>query len=147
MPNDEIEQDRMDMQHHALKTTLGQLYFAPIEKPSKILDVGTGSGIWTIEVADLHPQAEVFGVDLSPIQPSWVPPNVKFEVDDVEETWTWPDDHFDLIFSRLLISGSIQNLDKYIQQSFQWVTILEAPMAGILTPLQTSGPRWLLRVS
>ncbi|KXH32759.1 methyltransferase domain-containing protein [Colletotrichum simmondsii] len=31
--------------------------------------------------------AEIHGLDLSPIQPVWVPPNVKFLVDDVEDTW------------------------------------------------------------
>ncbi|UQC81420.1 methyltransferase domain-containing protein [Colletotrichum lupini] len=36
------------------------------------------------EMGDFFPNAEVTGIDLSPIQPSWVPPNVKFEVDDVE---------------------------------------------------------------
>lgn len=29
------------------------------------------------DFADEHPQAEVIGTDISPIQPSWVPPNVK----------------------------------------------------------------------
>ncbi|KAI3528301.1 methyltransferase [Colletotrichum filicis] len=36
------------------------------------------------EMGDFFPNAEVTGIDLSPIQPSWVPPNVKVEVDDVE---------------------------------------------------------------
>lgn len=38
-------------------------------------------------MGDLFPSAEVTGLDLSPIQPVWVPPNVKFLVDDVEDTW------------------------------------------------------------
>lgn len=121
MPEDEIEQERMDMQHHAIFTTLGRHFFSPIEKPAMILDLGCGTGIWAIQVADEHPDAEVFGVDLSPMQPSWVPPNVKFEIDDVEDTWTWPENHFDLIFSRLMISGSIQNLPTYTQQIFRFV--------------------------
>lgn len=29
------------------------------------------------DFADMHPDAEVIGTDVSPIQPSWVPPNVK----------------------------------------------------------------------
>lgn len=33
----------------------------------------------------------------SPIQPSWIPPNCKFEVDDAETDWTYPSDSFDLI--------------------------------------------------
>ncbi|KAJ9613241.1 hypothetical protein H2200_003183 [Cladophialophora chaetospira] len=119
MPEDEIEQDRMDLQHHAIITTLGRHFFSPIQTPARILDLGCGTGIWAIQVADDHPEAEVFGVDLSPMQPSWVPPNVKFEIDDVEDTWTWPENHFSLIFSRLMISGSIQNLPRYIRQIYR----------------------------
>lgn len=35
-------------------------------------------------MGDLFESATVLGVDLSPIQPDWVPPNVQFVVDDVE---------------------------------------------------------------
>jgi hypothetical protein len=35
-------------------------------------------------VGDQFESANILGVDLSPIQPEWVPPNVKFMVDDVE---------------------------------------------------------------
>ena len=119
MPNDEIEQERMDMQHHAIILVLGSLYFSPLESPKRIIDLGTGTGIWAIEVADIHPEAEVFGVDLSPIQPSWGPPNVRFQVDDVEDPWVWKNDYFDLIFSRLMISGSIEKLENYLNEIFQ----------------------------
>jgi len=112
----------MDLQHDAIMTTLGRHFFSPIEEPAKILDLGWGTSIWATQVADEHPDARVFGVDLSPMQPSWAPPNVKFEIPDVEDTWTWPKNHFALILSRLMISGSIQNLPKYAQQIFRSVT-------------------------
>ncbi|MCJ1256665.1 hypothetical protein MMC24_004489 [Lignoscripta atroalba] len=57
----------------------GKLFLAPIKDPKRILDIGTGTGIWAMEM----------GNDLSPIQPRWVPPNVRFEVDDVEADWTF----------------------------------------------------------
>ncbi|KAK1989877.1 methyltransferase domain-containing protein [Colletotrichum falcatum] len=89
IPNDETEQNREDMLHAMmLEATDGRLYFAPIgDSPQKIIDLGTGTGIWAIEMGDLFPSAEIQGLDLSPIQPVWVPPNVKFLVDDVEDTW------------------------------------------------------------
>ncbi|KAK0370312.1 methyltransferase [Colletotrichum melonis] len=89
IPNDETEQNREDMLHAMmLEATDGKLYFAPIgDNPQKIIDLGTGTGIWAIEMGDLFPSAEIHGLDLSPIQPVWVPPNVKFLVDDVEDTW------------------------------------------------------------
>lgn len=50
-PNDEQELDRLDMQHHMFKLVNdGKLFFAPIQDPKRILDVGTGSGIWPIEL-------------------------------------------------------------------------------------------------
>ncbi|KAI9679520.1 MAG: hypothetical protein M1817_005542 [Caeruleum heppii] len=110
VPNDEQEQDRLDLQYHALRLSYdNKSFFAPIgDAPQAILDIGTGTGIWAIDVADEYPSAVVTGTDLSPIQPRWVPPNVKFEVDDVEQEWTYNDDHFDLIHTRIM-NGSIRN--------------------------------------
>lgn len=51
-------------------------------------------------MGEQYPSAIVQGVDLSPIQPSWVPPNVKFVVDDAEAPWVYPKDHFDLVHAR-----------------------------------------------
>ncbi|KAI1500204.1 S-adenosyl-L-methionine-dependent methyltransferase [Biscogniauxia marginata] len=89
IPNDETEQNREDMLHAMmLEATDGKLFFAPIQdSPHKIIDLGTGTGIWAIEMADKYPSAEVLGIDLSPIQPIWIPANCKFLLDDVEDTW------------------------------------------------------------
>ena len=120
MPNDDAEQDRMDMQHRAMFLAAGgQLLYAPVENPRRILDLGTGTGIWAIDMADKYPEARINGVDLSPIQPSYIPANVKFEVDDVEDDWTWPENHFDVIYSQFMLSGSIANIVKYFTQAFR----------------------------
>lgn len=72
MPNDESEQDRLDLSHRMFNITIGdKLYLAPISKPTRILDVGTGTGIWAIEMGDDFPDAEILGTDLSPTQPTW----------------------------------------------------------------------------
>ena len=59
--------------HTLLKLALhGKLFLAPIgDKPLRILDIGTGTGIWAIELGDDYPEAEIIGTDLSPTQPSW----------------------------------------------------------------------------
>lgn len=41
-------------------------------------------------------------MDLSPIQPSFVPPNCKFEVDDINKDWTYPENNFDLVHIRAM---------------------------------------------
>lgn len=72
----------------------GKLYQAPVDKPQRVLDVGTGTGIWAMDFGELvfpdlvvhsirsvekcadikdsaHEEAYVIGTDLSPIQPTW----------------------------------------------------------------------------
>jgi len=53
IPNDEVEQDRLDMMHHVYSLSLGgKLHLAPLKEPKKILDIGTGTGIWAIDMAE-----------------------------------------------------------------------------------------------
>lgn len=56
-------------------------------------------------MGDEFPNCEVIGTDLSPIQPSWCPPNVKFEIDDAEQPWTYTPGSFDYIHIRYLVGG------------------------------------------
>ncbi|RXG43129.1 hypothetical protein VDGE_09074 [Verticillium dahliae] len=82
----------------------------------RVLDMGTGTGVWAVDYADAHPEAEVIGVDLSPIQPNFVPPNVRFEIDDLEKEWTWAH-KFDFIFCRSL-SGSFPDWEPVLQKVY-----------------------------
>ncbi|KAL8908056.1 MAG: hypothetical protein Q9207_001035 [Kuettlingeria erythrocarpa] len=117
---DEPELERLDIKHHITQLlTGGNLHFAPLAKPNRILDIGTGTGIWAIEMAEQYPNAQVIGTDLSPIQPQWVPDNVRFEIDDCEaKTWAWPEDHFDYIHSRYMIA-SIGNWASLIRKAYK----------------------------
>lgn len=65
-PNDEREQERMNMVHHMFKLVLGgKLFLAPIQPgPLRVLDIGTGTGIWAIDLADQFPSAELVCHDL-----------------------------------------------------------------------------------
>ncbi|GAT22430.1 TAM domain methyltransferase [Aspergillus luchuensis] len=126
----------------------GRLLFASPLSPKKILDVGTGSGIWPIElgkrkkknplppsspahptgqflivspshVASEFPAAEIIGTDLSSVQPNEVPENVHFLVDDVtEDEWLWGPNHFDVIHAGHL-SGALPSYKDLLRKVFK----------------------------
>ncbi|KGO71824.1 hypothetical protein PITC_028270 [Penicillium italicum] len=115
-PNDEREQDRLDLSHRIYSMLLkGELFQAPIKNPKRVLDLGTGTGLWAIEYADTNPNSQVIGIDLSAIQPSWVPPNCRFEIDDFEQPWSFSKP-FDYIHGREL-EGSIRDHDLLFKQA------------------------------
>ncbi|KAF5552644.1 mRNA 3 end-processing YTH1 [Fusarium mexicanum] len=119
LPNDEIENERLDLQHHLFLLTFDErLHAAPLpETLNRAFDAGCGTGIWAIEFADEHPECEVIGVDLSPIQPSAIPPNASFYVDDLEESWDYSN-KFDFVFARFL-TGSILDWPKFFSESYK----------------------------
>ncbi|GKT66795.1 methyltransferase domain-containing protein [Colletotrichum tofieldiae] len=83
---------------------------------NRVLDIGTGTGIWAMDYADDHPEAVVIGVDLSPIQPEYVPPNCRFEIDDVEKEWTWQEP-FDFVFARHM-NACFASWEKFLKQAY-----------------------------
>ncbi|KAK3948617.1 S-adenosyl-L-methionine-dependent methyltransferase [Pseudoneurospora amorphoporcata] len=104
-PNDARHVEAMEILHHTLiLVNDGKLFLAPLEKKKihKVLDIATGSGLWSIDFADEFPAAEVIGTDVSPTQPTWVPPNVQFELEDCNQEWTWPENTFDFVNLRFL---------------------------------------------
>lgn len=57
-PDDEQEQDRLDIKYASLQLVLSDtVTFAPLEDPQQILDVGTGTGIWAIDAGEKFPGA------------------------------------------------------------------------------------------
>ncbi|KAL1974704.1 hypothetical protein VTN31DRAFT_4908 [Thermomyces dupontii] len=120
-PNDEEEMDRLDILHEMFLELLNRrLFLAPVKSPQRVIDLGTGTGIWAIDFADQNPQSEVIGCDLSPIQPTLVPPNVKFLVDDIESEWTYGNDPFDFIHARFL-AASIKDFKKLLERCYRSV--------------------------
>ncbi|KAK7438280.1 hypothetical protein Landi51_11738 [Colletotrichum acutatum] len=143
--NSSVHQDRWpDVQHNLfVRTFRGRLGNAPPTDPGakvgRVLDIGTGSGIWAIDFGEEHPEAEILGVDLSAAQPDFVPPNVRFEIDDVEEPWIFSD-RFDYIHSRMM-TWSISNWKKLFKQCFDNLNpggYLEAN-EGNIVPLSDDG--------
>ncbi|KAG8167319.1 hypothetical protein KVR01_003008 [Diaporthe batatas] len=117
--NDEMQNEAMDINHHFLSLCSdNKLYFAPLrDNVQKVLDVGTGTGLWAIDFADDHPEATVIGTDISPIQPKWVPPNLKFEIEDCTSEWTFHANEFDYIHLRYLV-GSIVDWSALFKEAY-----------------------------
>ncbi|CCE28053.1 uncharacterized protein CPUR_01527 [Claviceps purpurea 20.1] len=82
------------------------------------------------EFADQFPNASVIGTDLSPCQPQWAPPNVRFEIDDATLEWTWNANHFDFIHIRYILGG-IQDWTALLKEAYRccapggWVESVE----------------------
>lgn len=58
------ESERLDLQYELLKVLFGMRdYFAPLHDPRKILDIGTGTGKWAIEMGMLLKPTRGFGRD------------------------------------------------------------------------------------
>ncbi|CZR56285.1 related to methyltransferase [Phialocephala subalpina] len=123
LPNDEVNVEIIlddNLQHHIYSLAYkGKLFLCPIDKDytiHRVLDVGTGTGIWAIDYADEHPESKVLGIDLSAIQPAFLPPNANFEIDDIEEEWTFTS-KFDFIHARMM-TGSLADWPKFFSQAF-----------------------------
>ncbi|OHE98492.1 UMTA methyltransferase [Colletotrichum orchidophilum] len=87
IPNDDAKTERIDMCHALMVKAIGsKLYLAPLEEPKvhRIFDIGTGTKLRALEISDVLTDAEVIRNDLSAMQPSGAPSNVRFEFDDVE---------------------------------------------------------------
>jgi SAM-dependent methyltransferase len=98
-----------------------KLFLPPIgDNPQKILDIGTGTGIWAINVADEYPSAKVIATDITPSQPNFVPPNVEFQIDDATMDWTFETESFDFIHIRYL-QGTIDDWDKFYSQVYKFL--------------------------
>ena len=54
---------------------------------------------------------------MSPIQPGWIPPNLRFEIEDCTGPWSFEPDSFDYIHMRFLL-GSIDDWGALMRHAF-----------------------------
>ncbi|KAK3954390.1 S-adenosyl-L-methionine-dependent methyltransferase [Pseudoneurospora amorphoporcata] len=119
-PNDEKANEMLDIFHH-FQTLLfdGKLHTAPLKDDiENALDVATGTGLWAVDFADEYPKCNVYGTDISPIQPSWVPPNLRFDIDDATKPWTYQEDFFDYVHIRWL-TGVIKDWTALYKEAYK----------------------------
>ena len=91
-------------QHEAFKKLLdGRLLNATVINPDgRVLDIGTGCGIWAAEFAAEHPIAEVLGIDVFPQPTIAAPDNCRWVKMDAEQDWEMGEAKFDVIHIRLV---------------------------------------------
>lgn len=127
LPSDEKEWGRLDKQGSAMTVSFdGHLYpcadvVEAILDPStpgekRILDLGCGTGGWAIDMATKFPHAVVTGVDVAPtpLDMDTLPPNLSFEIDDVNLGLEHFHNQFDLVHMRCVMGG-ITDMDKTLR--------------------------------
>ncbi len=115
LPADGEEINRLDFQHYMLRYAFQGNYAAPVTHPLSILDVGTGTGRWAIEMAQAFADANVIGLDVKPpavdvrasAQPEADvrPPNYTFVTGNLFEGLPFADRSFDFVHQRLLFTA------------------------------------------
>jgi len=83
--------------------------------------------VLTLLVGEKYPSASVRGIDLSPIQPVWVPPNVSFLVDDCELDWM-SDNEYDLVHFRFMIM-ILKKVPIVLRNAYECVAAVPSPAA------------------
>jgi trans-aconitate methyltransferase len=119
------EHNRLESQAEGLRRLAGdKVIHAPLSASAlrKALDIGCGTGVVTHELSSKFPDAQVYGIDLTPVPAVREKlPNIEYIEDDVlnlADTKN-PDPRFspasfDYVFSRLLILGMTE-WKKYVE--------------------------------
>lgn len=95
-------------------------------------------------MADEHPEADVKGIDISPTQPTFIPPNCRFEVDDFNLEFL-DDSKYDLIHERSLV-GTIPDWPEFYRKCFNalapggWLDITEPEVTTYYSAAKNNQP-------
>jgi SAM-dependent methyltransferase len=140
LPSDEKELDRLHVQHDLQIQIWNSHFSSPVEEILKlggaqVLDVGCGSGNWLLEMATNYPLSNFTGIDILPLYPMDIHPlNVIFESVDVSTGLPFPDNHFDFIHLKCLLSTisekycnmkTLFNELKRVLKPGGWIEIME----------------------
>jgi ubiquinone/menaquinone biosynthesis C-methylase UbiE len=157
LPKDELEDQRLNYQHHVLYKTLSNHYLAPISATTAtMLDVGAGTGSWSMDMAALFPQAHILGVDVALSSlPHPLPEHCLFVQANILNGLPFPDQQFAFTHQRLLVAGIpslhwpavVRELVR-VTRPGGWVELLE-----IGDTIQNAGPattrflKWMTDIS
>ena len=120
------------------------LALAEVSPPRRVLDLGTGTGVVALALADRYPEAEILGIDLSPGMidearrkvPSELAGRVSFEVGDASALGS-PDAAFDLV----VLSNMIPFFDELARVVAPGGTLVLSFSKGADTPIYVAPER------
>ena len=127
-------------QHHLWALDLA---LAEVSPPRRVLDLGTGTGVVALALADRYPEAEILGIDLSPgmidearRKVSSELGRVSFEVGDASALGS-PDAAFDLV----VLSNMIPFFDELARVVAPGGTLVLSFSKGADTPIYVAPER------
>ena len=120
------------------------LALAEVSPPRRVLDLGTGTGVVALALADRYPEAEILGIDLSPGMidearrkvPSELKGRVGFEVGDASALGS-PDAAFDLV----VLSNMIPFFDELARVTAPGGAVAFSFSKGPETPIYVQSQR------
>ncbi|KAJ6526269.1 S-adenosyl-L-methionine-dependent methyltransferase [Mycena vulgaris] len=129
LPGDERESDRLSLQHRMWRLLIGGLYPASMEDKVQelfsgrdsspaIMDVGCGSGIWAIEMAEKYPNARVVGVDIASKVTLPSPENFHFVQMDLTVDLPPVEGGYDIIHARC-VTGHLKNAAAFVRSAYE----------------------------
>ncbi|KAJ3820394.1 S-adenosyl-L-methionine-dependent methyltransferase [Lentinula raphanica] len=111
-----VERRRLDDMHFGIARYLGGLTYAPLDKPSRILELGSGTGAWSVEAARIFPEAEVIAADMSPLPETLMTPsNLSFKQMNFLEPFPFHPGSFDVVHMRFVLIH-LPKPDNYIHR-------------------------------
>lgn len=162
LPRDLEEMNRLDFQHFLFRVALKGDFAAPVTNPTSVLDVGTGTGRWAREIAQVFPRAQVIGLDVntppadnSPTAiPESTPANYAFQSGNVLEGLPFPDRRFDFVHMRMLVSAiphdrwpAVINELARVTAPGGWVESVEATLPTNGGPVAEQLMDWIRAIS
>ncbi|OBZ74636.1 Cytochrome b-c1 complex subunit 2, mitochondrial [Grifola frondosa] len=108
LPVDADEQRRQNGLHDTLLRLIGEKFVGPVPQvlaltpgeQKRVVDLGTGTGKWVLEMAQEYPHVKFMGLDIVPIATRSPPRNVQFEIHNINERFRFPSDNIDFVHAR-----------------------------------------------